>query len=139
MKSGTTVAMDFGRITLGDDMWVQIYGTPGQKRFDFMWELLIEGAHGYVLLVPAHMPSSIQEAKKIHSFMQQKSDIPFIIGITHGDHEDAWELEDIQAALDDSEAKNTYVPVNATQKQDVAQVLLALVQNLFQEMQLDAA
>ena len=139
MKAGTTVAMDYGRITLGDDMWVQIYGTPGQKRFDFMWEVLMEGAHGYVLLVPAHLPSSIREAKEIHGFLQQNSDIPFVIGITHEDHEEAWSLEDIQSVLGDWDSAYTYISVNANHKQEVAQALLALVQNLAQEPQLDAA
>ena len=139
MKSGTTVAMDYGRITLGDDMWVQIYGTPGQKRFDFMWEVLMEGAHGYVLLVPAHLPASIREAKEIHSFLRQNSDIPFVIGVTHSDHEGAWSIEDIQSVLGDWNAENTYIAVNANHKQEVAQVLLALVQTLAQDMQLGAA
>lgn len=130
MKSGTTVAMDFGRITLGDDMWVQIYGTPGQKRFDFMWDLLIQGAHAYVLLVPAHLPSSIREARDIQSFMMQRTDVPLIIGITHTDHPDAWETEDIQGVLGDFDGQNLYLDVNPNEKMEVAQVLLALIQLL---------
>lgn len=137
MKSGTTVAMDFGRITLGDDMWVQLYGTPGQKRFDFMWEVLMQGAHGYVLLVPAHLPTSISEAKDIQAFIQQRSDLPFVVGITHGDHEDACALEEIQMALGDTHSENTYMQINANHKQDVAQLLLALVQCLLQESALE--
>jgi uncharacterized protein len=73
MKSGTTVAMDFGRITLDGDMWVQIYGTPGQSRFDFMWDILIQGTHGYILLVPAHLPGSMRAARSIKTFMQQRT------------------------------------------------------------------
>ena len=93
----------------------------------------------YVLLVPAHLPSSIREAKEIHHFLRQNSDIPFVIGITHEDHEEAWSLEDIQSVLGDWNSEHTYISVNANEKQEVAQVLLALVQTLAQEMLLDAA
>lgn len=130
MKSGTTVAMDFGRITLGDDMWVQIYGTPGQSRFDFMWDILIQGAHGYILLVPAHLPGSMRAARNIKSFMQQRTDMPMVIGITHADHPDAWDLEDIQMVLADVNPTCPYVALNPTQPESVAQTLLVLVQEL---------
>jgi uncharacterized protein len=130
MKSGTTVAMDFGRITLGDDMWVQIYGTPGQSRFDFMWDILIKGAHGYVLLVPAHLPASMRAARSIKSFMQQRTTVPLVVGITHADHPDAWDLEDIQMVLADMSPTCPYVVLNATDPQSAAETLLALIQEL---------
>ncbi|WP_299410664.1 ATP/GTP-binding protein [Acaryochloris sp. IP29b_bin.148] len=130
MKSGTTVAMDFGRITLGDEMWVQIYGTPGQQRFDFMWDLLIQGAHGYVLLVPAHLPGSIREARNIRTFMQQRTNVPFVVGITHADHPDAWDLEDIQMGLEDYQATASYIVLNANERPSVAETLLALLGQL---------
>ena len=50
-KTDTTVAMDFGRITIDRDLVLYLFGTPGQDRFDFMWEILGEGMLGYVLLV----------------------------------------------------------------------------------------
>lgn len=128
MKSGTTVAMDFGRITLGDDMRVQIYGTPGQSRFDFMWDLLIQGAHGYVLLVPAHLPGSMRDARDIRAFMQQRTDAPMIIGITHTDHPEAWDVEDIQMVLADYDPIHPYVTLNANHKASVAESLLVLLQ-----------
>jgi uncharacterized protein len=130
MKSGTTVAMDFGRITLGNEMQVQIYGTPGQSRFDFMWDILIQGAHGYILLVPAHLPGSMRAARSIRTFMQQRTQIPMVIGITHTDHPDAWDLEDIQMVLADTEPTCPYVVVNPTQSQSVAECLLELIQQL---------
>jgi uncharacterized protein len=130
MKSGTTVAMDFGRITLGDDMWVQIYGTPGQSRFDFMWDIMIRGAHGYILLVPAHLPGSMRAARSIKSFMQQRTQVPLVIGITHADHPDAWDLEDIQMVLADTTPTCPYIFVNPTQTQSVAETVLELIQEL---------
>ena len=61
-KTDTTVAMDFGRITIDRDLVLYLFGTPGQDRFDFMWEILSEGMLGYVLLVDAARPESLDLA-----------------------------------------------------------------------------
>jgi signal recognition particle receptor subunit beta len=58
-KPTTTVALDYGEISLGDDEKVRLYGIPGQKRFDFMWQILRERAEGMVLLVPADTPDPV--------------------------------------------------------------------------------
>ena len=50
VKEATTVAMDFGRITVDDDLVLYLFGTPGQRRFDFMWEILSEGMLGFVVM-----------------------------------------------------------------------------------------
>src|SRR5574341_799873 len=50
IKDATTVAMDFGRITVDEDLVLYLFGTPGQKRFDFMWEILAEGMLGFIVL-----------------------------------------------------------------------------------------
>jgi uncharacterized protein len=130
MKANTTVAMDFGRITLGDDMWLQLYGTPGQSRFDFMWDLLIRKAHGYVLLVPAHLPGHMRAARSIRAFMRQRTDVPMVIGITHSDSPHAWDLEDIQMVLGDLEPSCPYIKLNPNDRVEVAHSLLALVEQL---------
>jgi signal recognition particle receptor subunit beta len=51
LKKKTTVAMDFGRLQFAPGMALHLYGTPGQSRFDFMWDILIRKAHAYILLV----------------------------------------------------------------------------------------
>ena len=56
IKPKTTVAMDFGRITIDEDLILYLFGTPGQKRFDFMWEILSEGMLGFVVLVDSIRP-----------------------------------------------------------------------------------
>ena len=58
-KNETTVAMDFGRITIDRDLVLYLFGTPGQDRFDFMWEILGEGMLGYLLLVDADREDSL--------------------------------------------------------------------------------
>lgn len=134
VKPTTTVAMDFGRLTLGDDMWLHLYGTPGQARFDFMWDLLIQRAHGYILLLPAHLPKVFREARAIKLFMQQRVKIPMVVGVTHGDHPEAWDLEDIRWMLDD-DGQNSY-PYRAIDPRDpssVAESLLIMVEQLAEQ------
>ena len=61
-KTETTVAMDFGRITIDSDLVLYLFGTPGQERFDFMWDVLGEGMLGFVLLVDGERRQSLDEA-----------------------------------------------------------------------------
>ena len=60
----TTVAMDFGRITVSDDVVLYLFGTPGQARFSFMWETLSEGMLGFVLLVDAQAPDDVRRRQR---------------------------------------------------------------------------
>ncbi len=131
MKQNTTVSMDFGTLQFGEDMALHIYGTPGQIRFDFMWEILIERAHAYVLLIAAHRPGEFHHARRIMNFMNQRSQIPMIIGITHGDCEGAWSNEDIALALgyQDSAQRPPIVSVNADEEESVIDALVALVEH----------
>src|SRR3712207_3217009 len=64
-KPKTTVAMDFGRLTIDDELSLYLFGTPGQKRFDFMWEILAEGMLGFIVLVDASRPDAASEAAEI--------------------------------------------------------------------------
>src|SRR5690606_35354067 len=64
-KENTTVAMDFGRITVDDDLVLYLFGTPGQRRFDFMWEILAEGMLGFVVMVDSSRPEPFRESLDI--------------------------------------------------------------------------
>lgn len=130
LKKRTTVALDFGRLQFGPDMALHIYGTPGQSRFDFMWDILIRKAHAYVLLVAAHRPSEFRYARRIVSFMNQRMQIPMIIGLTHTDCPGAWAEENIATALGyvDDKTRPPIVTVNATDQASVAESLIVLVQ-----------
>lgn len=131
MKKKTTVAMDFGRLQFGPDMALHIYGTPGQSRFDFMWDILIRQAHAYILLVAAHRPSEFRYARRIISFMNQRRQIPMIIGITHLDCPGAWGEENVAIALGyvNEETRPPIVKVNANSQASVAEALIVLVQH----------
>jgi signal recognition particle receptor subunit beta len=62
VKQATTVAMDFGRITVDEDLVLYLFGTPGQRRFDFMWEILSEGMLGFIVAVDSTRPETFREA-----------------------------------------------------------------------------
>lgn len=134
LKQRTTVAFDFGRLQFGPEAALHLYGTPGQTRFDFMWDILIRQAHAYVLLVAAHRPGEFRHARQIVSFMNQRKQIPMIVGLTHTDQSDAWQLENIAISLGYANPQNRppFVIVDATDQASVAQTIVTLVQYLIQ-------
>jgi signal recognition particle receptor subunit beta len=93
VKERTTVAMDFGRITFASDLTLFLFGTPGQRRFEVMWEILSEGMIGFILLVHAGDDRSIEEASHILDTFRQYADVPYVVGVTHLDEVDASEEE----------------------------------------------
>ncbi|HVL98410.1 MAG TPA: ATP/GTP-binding protein [Egibacteraceae bacterium] len=80
-KRQTTVAMDFGRITIDPELVLYLFGTPGQKRFDFMWQILAEGMLGFVVLVDAQRDDSIAEAADILAFFRDIAQVPYVVGL----------------------------------------------------------
>ena len=87
-KSRTTVAMDFGRISLPGGLSLFLFGTPGQRRFEMMWEILSEGMLGYILLVHSGDPRSLDEAVHILETFRRYADVPFVVGVSHLDRAD---------------------------------------------------
>ena len=137
LKQNTTVSMDFGTLQFGEEMALHIYGTPGQTRFDFMWEILIERAHAYILLIAAHRPGEFHHARRIMNFMNRTApQIPMIIGITHSDCEGAWTSENISLALgyQDIAQQPPMVEVNAADGESVTLSLIALVEHYMTAM-----
>ncbi len=99
VKKETTVAMDFGRITVDDDLVLYLFGTPGQKRFDFMWEILSEGMLGFVVLVDSVRPETFREARRILEVFRGYASTPYVVAANKQDLEDAWSPEDLRIAL----------------------------------------
>ncbi|MCS6959859.1 MAG: ATP/GTP-binding protein [Pseudanabaenaceae cyanobacterium SKYGB_i_bin29] len=130
MKTHTTVAMDFGRLHFGTQTSLHVYGTPGQERFDFMWDILIRKAHAFILLVSSHRPQDLRGARKILSFMRYRAKIPFLIGLTHTDLPNAWSMEDISVALGftDSHSRPPICRVDPRDRVSAVQTLVELIQ-----------
>ncbi len=135
LKKKTTVAMDFGRLQLSDSMALHIYGTPGQSRFDFMWDVLIRKAHAYILLVPANRPSEFRNARSISNFMRHRTQAPMMIGLTHMDSPDAWTTENTAIALGyghPSIKRPPIMSVNPTDQPSVACAIMTVVEQFAQ-------
>lgn len=134
IKERTTVAMDFGRITVDDDLVLYLFGTPGQKRFDFMWEILSEGMLGFVVMVDSTRPETFREARTILETFRAYAPTPYVVAANKQDCADAWDLEDMKLALRlDPEIK--FLPCIASQKDMVKKVLLELLYSILAEME----
>lgn len=129
VKEKTTVAFDFGKLVLGENMDLHIYGTPGQSRFDFMWDILIKGADYYILLVAANQPNGFSYAREILNFMNERVQVPFMIGMTHLDCPDALSPEEIAESLGIANTENfpPIVAVNPHVKNSVIEALSVLI------------
>jgi signal recognition particle receptor subunit beta len=133
IKDRTTVAMDFGRITIDDELVLYLFGTPGQKRFDFMWEILSEGMLGFVVLIDSVRPETFREARSILDTFRAYAPTPYVVAANKQDLEDAWDVEDLRIALRiDSDIK--LLPCVATDRESVRNTLLELLYSILEEM-----
>jgi len=130
LKEKTTVAMDFGRITVDEGLVLHLFGTPGQVRFDFMWEILSLGMLGYIILFDSSRPDTCWNTRRIIDFFEALDDVPYVVVANKQDMEGALAPEDVAyiLAIDD-----TPVPVLscvATEKESVKAILLCLFQRI---------
>ena len=134
VKEDTTVAMDFGRITVDDDLVLYLFGTPGQRRFDFMWEILSEGMLGFVVLVDSVRPETFREARHILEVFKAYAETPYVVAANKQDLPDAWSPDDVRIALRID--KNIKVlGCVARDKETVKEVLLELLYSILENLQ----
>lgn len=123
-KTTTTVAMDFGRITLKHDLVLYLFGTPGQDRFHFMWHELAKGAIGAVVLVDTRRLDSCFAAV---DFFEQR-DVPFLVAVNTFNGNRTHGLDAVRDALQVShEVPMTYC--DARVRVDVQSTLVRLVEH----------
>jgi signal recognition particle receptor subunit beta len=123
-KSTTTVAMDFGRITLEDDLVLYLFGTPGQERFWFMWDELACGALGAAILADTRR---LADSFASIDFFEQR-ETPFIVAVNCFDDAVAYDAEDVRIALD----LDSNVPIilcDARRRESAKHVLITLVKH----------
>jgi signal recognition particle receptor subunit beta len=118
-KTTTTVAMDFGRISLYDDLMLYLFGTPGQARFWFLWDDLSRGALGAVVLVDTRR---LDQSFAAINYFENDSDLPFVVAINRFDGELAHDVEEVREAL----ALSPDVPLITCDARDKASVLETL-------------
>lgn len=128
MKKTTTVAMDYGVMKLPSGESVRLYGTPGQKRFDFMWEILSQNALGLVLLLNAEEPDPVADLEYyLDSFMPLIASSAMVVGVTHTENAD-WDLHDrlTQALVARGVASNVTM-VDARVKEQMQELVRSLI------------
>lgn len=93
-KTHTTVGLDYGLTRLGE-FEIHLFGTPGQERFDFVWEIVAQGALGLILLVSGKAPQTFRGARRILDYITSRFPIPFVVGVTHQDQDDVWRPDEV--------------------------------------------
>lgn len=126
IKEFTTVAMDFGRITMDDQQELFLFGTPGQKRFDFMWKVLSEGMKGFVVMVDSSRPETFCEAREILDAFRAFGSIPYVVAANRQDAAGAAGMEAIRLALK-VEPGRPIMPCSAVEPISVRRVLETLL------------
>ena len=134
IKEATTVAMDFGRITVDDELVLYLFGTPGQKRFDFMWEILSEGMLGFIVMVDSTRPETFREARSILETFRAYAPTPYVVAANKQDLEDAWEINDMRLGLRLDKAIDL-LPCISMDKKSVKDVLIKLLTNILEEIE----
>jgi uncharacterized protein len=124
-KTTTTVAMDFGRITIRDGLILYLFGTPGQDRFWFMWDELSHGALGAVVLADTRR---LADSFPAVDYFEHR-ELPFIIGVNRFDKGFDYTVEEIRNALDLS-PKIPVILCDARSRDSAKQVLTSLVKFL---------
>jgi signal recognition particle receptor subunit beta len=124
-KTSTTVAMDFGRISLETDLTLFLFGTPGQQRFWFMWDDLVRGALGAVILADVRR---LEDTFQALDYFERQYRLPFVVAINQFDPEHAYSPEELRDALDLA-PEVPVVHCDARDKNSVVGVLVTLVKH----------
>lgn len=128
LKKTTTVAMDYGVMKLDSGEQVRLYGTPGQRRFDFMWEILSENALGLVLLLNATEEDPVADLHYyLDAFMPLITSSALVVGITHAE-DMPWDLHDrLTAALMERGMAANVSVVDAREKEQMRLLVRSLI------------
>jgi uncharacterized protein len=124
-KVTTTVALDFGRIRLDESLWLYLFGTPGQDRYAFLWDDLVEGALGAVVLLDTNR---IEDGFPAIDYFEEH-DIPFLVAVNLFESQPRYALEEVREALGVVDR----VPVldcDARERESVKDILVALTEEV---------
>jgi uncharacterized protein len=133
-KTTTTVAMDFGRLTVDDSLVMYLFGAPGQGRFSFLWDDLINGALGAVILVDTRR---VDECFAAVDFFERNS-LPFVIGVNHFPGSHHYSLDEIRDALGLS-PRVPMIDCDARHRGSAKDVLLLLLELLVSQARASVA
>nr|WP_116247068.1 ATP/GTP-binding protein [Nocardiopsis sp. FIRDI 009] len=122
-KTTTTVALDFGRITLDESTVVYLFGTPGQRRFSYMWEELTRGALGAVVLADTRR---LTDSFDVIDFFEERR-VPFVVAVNCFDGQRTHRADDVRVALD-LEDPVPLLLCDARSRQSAKEVVVELVE-----------
>ena len=121
VKEETTVAMDYGHVRVGDDLF-HLYGTPGQARFDLMWDILSKEMDCFIVLVDSCDRESLMQGRQLIRIFRRKGRVPYLVAANKRDKECALSMEAIEKALGVDE-QVALLPCIATDEESVRGVL----------------
>lgn len=124
-KEETTVAMDYGHVKVGGDLF-HLYGTPGQARFDFMWDILSREMDAFVLLVDSADRRTLMEAKRLMRVFQRfnrRRKVPYLVAANKQDKDGALSIGEIAKALGLEGGEIPVAPCVATEETSVRHIL----------------
>ena len=130
-KKSTTVAMDYGMLTLEGELKLHVYGTPGQRRFDFMCHILTQGALGLIILIDNTHPDPMGELDyylNLNAGFLRRS--AAVVGVTHYDVTEAPSVQDYYECLSERGDPWPVLHVDAREKTDVAMLIHTLLAQL---------
>lgn len=130
LKENTTVAMDYGSVTLDSETRLHLYGTPGQARFEFMWEILGKGSHGLIILMDHTDPNALE---KLNFYLDKFSfivkNVPVVIGINKIDSpvDHPLTMSDYENAIAAIGENIAVLGVDVRKEEDVRMLIMSLL------------
>ena len=127
-KELTTVAMDYGMIKLGSGDHIHLYGTPGQERFDFMWDILTDNGLGLVLLIDNKRPNPIEDLQFfLSTFEKFIKETSVVVGVTRMDLTETPKLNDYHQALKELQLQTPVYEIDGREPKDVVLLVQTLL------------
>jgi signal recognition particle receptor subunit beta len=129
----TTVAMDFGRVTVSDDVVLYLFGTPGHERFSFMWDALSEGMLGFVVLFDGSSQTSVTETQSMLEYFSGMPDVHFVVAANRVRPDDADRLEQLRKDLD-LDVSVPLIVVDARDRESAKAVIVRLLEDILSHL-----
>jgi signal recognition particle receptor subunit beta len=130
-KELTTVAMDYGSMRLDNGEMLHLYGTPGQERFNFMWDLLIDGSIGVVIMIDDSDPEPLENLRSfVTAFKDFIDSNGVVVGVSRMELGKGFRISDYQAILTEFDICAPVFEVDARKKDDVIMLIQALLYSL---------
>ncbi|MBC7871278.1 MAG: TIR domain-containing protein [Chitinophagaceae bacterium] len=134
-EESAKVSMTFGRMSLGDDLNIYLFGMPSQKQFDFMWKVLGEGMLGFIFIIDSTEPQTFGAAREIFETFREHANVPYVITADNHDHPDSVQPDIIRIILR-LDADDRILLCKSTDPASVRNTLLQLTYQILDDIEL---